>query len=494
VTGRHVVVIGGGLAGISAAIQLREAGVAVTLLEARPWLGGATCSFSRGDLVIDNGQHVFLRCCTAYQELLARLGMTGSVSMQERFDVTVLTPGRQARLRRSSLPAPLHLTGALARYGLLTPVERLKVGRAALGMRFADPASPRLDEQRLGDWLGSRWQGERARRRLWDLFIISALNIDGDEASTGLAATVIKTALLGRKDAADIGISSIPLGDLHGKAAARLLSRLGTDVRLGVKAVSIEPAPDGAFRVRAVSAGDDADRRLVPGNAQTASSAAGPASAAAPDGLLTADAVVLAVPAWVATKLAPAALRSVGAQWAELGVSPIVNVHVHYDRRVTRLPFAVALESPVQWVFDKTRAAGVTTGQYLAVSLSAADSYVDVPAARLREQFLPALEQLFPAAADASVLDFFVTRERRATFRQVPGSGRLRPGAATSVPGLALAGAWTDTGWPDTMEGAVRSGRNAAERIIAGLAALPPAQEMLTERIKDSEIAARASS
>jgi uncharacterized protein with NAD-binding domain and iron-sulfur cluster len=518
VTGRHVLVIGGGLAGISAAIQLREAGAAVTLLEARPWLGGATCSFSRGDLVIDNGQHVFLRCCTAYQELLARLGMTGSVSVQERFDVTVLTPGRQARLRRSSLPAPLHLTGALARYGLLTPAERFKAGRAALGMRFADPASPRLDDQRLGDWLGSRWQGERARRRLWDLFIISALNIDGDEASAGLAATVIKTALLGRKDAADIGISSIPLGDLHGKAAARLLSRLGADVRLGVKAVSIERGQDGAFSVRAVSAGDDADRRLVPGNGQSAdaasadaasaaaaspditspapaaSPATGPAPSAAADGVLTADAVVLAVPAWVATKLAPAGLGSVPADWADLGVSPIVNVHVHYDRRVTRLPFAAALESPVQWVFDKTRAAGVTTGQYLAVSLSAADSYVDVPAARLREQFLPALEQLFPAAADASVLDFFVTRERRATFRQVPGSGRLRPGAGTSVPGLALAGAWTDTGWPDTMEGAVRSGRNAAEHIIAELAALPSAQEMLAERIKGSEIAARASS
>jgi squalene-associated FAD-dependent desaturase len=468
VTGRHVLVIGGGLAGISAAIRLRESGAAVTLLEARPWLGGATCSFARGDLVIDNGQHVFLRCCTAYTGLLARLGMTGSVSVQERFDVTVLTPGRQARLRRSSLPAPLHMTGALARYGLLTPAERLKVGRAALGMRFADPASPRLDDQRLGDWLGSRWQGERARRRLWDLFIISTLNIAGDDASAGLAATVIKTALLGSKDAADIGISSIPLGDLHGKASARLLARLGADVRLSTKAGPVEPSPDGGFRVRTTSGGDD--------------------------GLLTADAVVLAVPAGAAARLAPARQGDVAAHWAQLGVSPIVNVHVHYDRRVTRLPFAAGLESPVQWVFDKTRAAGAATGQYLAVSLSAADSYVDVPAARLREQFLPALEQLFPAAADASVLDFFVTRERRATFRQVPGSGRLRPGAGTSVPGLALAGAWTDTGWPDTMEGAVRSGQNAAEHIMARLAAIAPADEMVARRVKASEIAARATS
>ena len=131
------------------------------------------------------------------------------------------------------------------------------------------------------------------------------------------------------------------------------------------------------------------------------------------------------------------------------------------------------LSSPVQWVFDKTRQAGLAAGQYLAVSLSAADSYVDVPAAALREQFLPALEQLFPAAAGAGIADFFVTRERRATFRQAPGIGAIRPGTATSVPGLVLAGAWTDTGWPDTMEGAVRSGEQAAERLTSELTDRP---------------------
>jgi squalene-associated FAD-dependent desaturase len=481
-TGRHVVVIGGGLAGITAAIRLREAGAAVTLLEARPWLGGATCSFSRGEKVIDNGQHVFLRCCTEYQGLLARLGMTGSVSMQERFDVTVLTPGGRARLRRSSLPAPLHMTGALARYGLLTPGERLKVARAALGLRFANPASPRLDSQRLGDWLGARWQGERSRRRLWDLFIISALNISGDDASVGLAATVIKTALLGRKDAADIGMAAIPLGDLHGQAAVRLLTRLGADVRLASKAAAIEEAGPGRAGP-APAGGPGAGRFRVP-----------VVSGGGEDGALSADAVVLAVPAAAAARLVPPSLASSAAQWGELGVSPIVNVHVHYDRRVTRLPFAAALDSPVQWVFDKTRAAGVTTGQYLAVSQSAADNYVDVPAARLREEFLPALAQLFPAAADARVLDFFVTRERRATFRQGPGTGRLRPGAGTVVPGLALAGAWTETGWPDTMEGAVRSGQNAAEHIMSGLAALGPVQPAPDQRVKSGVIAAGASS
>ena len=482
-TARRVVVIGGGLAGISAAIRLREAGVAVTLLEARGWLGGATCSFTRGDLTIDNGQHIFLRCCTAYQDLLARLGVTGSVSMQDRFDVTVLSPHGQARLRRSNLPGLLQFAGALAGYPLLSLAERLKVGRAVLAMRMADEASPALDQIALGDWLTARWQGDHARRVLWDLFTVSSLNVAGDQASTALAATVIKTALLGGRGAADIGISAVPLGELHGSAAERLLARLGAEVRLGTKAVAIETAGRGGrFMVRMASSADGTERRL--------GAARGAADGTAPDGAadgaladgaladgaladgalagrgLAADGIVLAVPAWVAAKLAPAELAVAAGQWPQLGISPIVNVHVIYDRRVTRLPFAAAVDSPVQWVFDKTAAAGLSRGQYLAVSLSAADGYVDVPAARLQEQFVPALAGLFPAAADATVVDCFVTRERRATFRQVPGSAALRPGAATAVPGLVLAGAWTDTGWPDTMEGAVRSGESAAQHII----------------------------
>ena len=150
----RVVVVGGGLAGITAAIALREAGARVTLLEARPRLGGATCSFTRDGLVVDNGQHVFLGCCSAYRELLTRLGMTGAVSVQDRFDVTVLSPGGRARLRRTGLPGPLHMGQALARYSFLTLGERLRVARAALAMRMLNPADPALDQQRLGDLQG----------------------------------------------------------------------------------------------------------------------------------------------------------------------------------------------------------------------------------------------------------------------------------------------------------------------------------------------------
>lgn len=476
---RRVVVIGGGLAGITAAVSLRDAGAAVTLLESRPRLGGAASSYSRAGMMIDNGQHVFLRCCSSYQELLARLGVTDQVSIQERFDVTVLTgTGTQrARLRRNSLPSPLHLAGALAGYPLLSLAERARVGRAALAFRFADPASPDLDRQQLGEWLAARGQDERARRRLWDLFIISALNISGDDASVGLAATVIKTALLGRRDAADIGMAKVPLGQLHADATAGLLARVGADVRLGARAASIERLPAGGFRIGLsrgeADAGGDAGANADAPDMASAETA-GPPDSGGPS--ILADAVVVAVPPGQAARLAGSAGVVRAPDFEQLGYSPIVNVHVIYDRQVMQLPFVAAVDSPVQWVFDKTRQSGLRAGQYLAVSLSAADDFVDVPTAALRQLFQPALEQLFPAAAGAGITDFFVTRERRATFRQGPGSGALRPGAATSVPGLVLAGAWTDTGWPDTMEGAVRSGHNAARELAGQLASLSLAE------------------
>jgi squalene-associated FAD-dependent desaturase len=422
---RTAVVVGGGLAGITAALALQESGADVTLFESRPRLGGATCSFQRGDLIVDNGQHVFLRCCTAYRGLLDRLGVANDVRIQDRFDVTVLAPdGRRGRLRRAALPGPLHLLPALARYGLLSPADRLRAVRASLALQRVDPAR---DAERLGDWLASRGQRDWARRALWELFIVAALNIGVDEAVLGPAAMVCQTALLGRNDAADIGVPDVPLGELHGEAAARLIRTM----HLKSKVEAIEPSTSG-FDV------------VVDGSR------------------VAADVVIVAVPHEVAADLVPAAAVPGRERWRSLGASPIVNVHVVYDRTVMDLPFAAAVDSPVQWVFDRTRVSGLDRGQYLASSVSAADEWIDIPTEKIRATFIPALERLFPAARQARITDFFVTRERRATFRQTPGSGALRPAAATMLPGLILAGAWTDTGWPDTMEGAVRSGLNAA--------------------------------
>jgi squalene-associated FAD-dependent desaturase len=439
-----VVIIGGGLAGISAAVALGQAGAEVTLLEAKPRLGGATMSFPRDGLVVDTGQHVFLRCCTAYRGLLDRLGMTAHAPLQPRFDVAVVSPQRRARLKRSRVPAPLHMLPALLGYPFLSYPERSRLALAALAFRRLNLADPATDELRLGDWLEGHGQDERTRRALWDLFFISTLNVPGDDGSLALAGKVAQTGLLGDADAADIGVPALSLGELHGAAAERLLGKLGATVRLNTKVAAIEAKGPNEFVVQL---------------------AGGPRDAEGED--IVAGAVVLAVPHEAAARLIPrdALPAETVDGWSGLGAAPIVNVHVIYDRKVMDVPFAAAVDSPVQWVFDRTRISGMHArgddGQYLAISLSAADEYVDVPAATLRERFVPALAELFPAAREATVTEFFVTRERRATFRQVPGTARLRPKAATDVPGLVLAGAWTDTGWPDTMEGAVRSGLSA---------------------------------
>jgi squalene-associated FAD-dependent desaturase len=434
----RVAIVGGGLAGIAAAIALGEAGHATTLYEARPRLGGATHSFKRNGLTVDNGQHVFLRCCTAYRGLLDRLGGAGRVRIQDRFDVHVLTPdGRSARLRRGGLPGPFHLVPALATYALLRPADRVRAVRGSLALRRLDPADPALDRIGLGRWLAAHGQRAAARRALWELFAVAALNIGVDDAALGPAAMVFKTALLGRADAADIGVPAVPLGELHGTAARAAIERRGGDVRLSAKVTAVDKGP-----------------------------------AVVVDGVrVEASAVIVATPHRQAADLVPMEAAPGRERWSGLDASPIVNVHAVYDRPVTRLPFAAAVGSPVQWVFDRTRAAGLGDGQYLTVSVSAAERLIETPTSVMRAEFAPALERLFPAARRARLTDFFVTRERRATFRQSPGSGALRPAAATRWPGLYLAGAWTDTGWPDTMEGAVRSGLKAARLVSRELGA-----------------------
>jgi len=455
-----LVVVGGGLAGIAAALAAADAGAEVTLLEARPRLGGATFSFQRDGLELDNGQHVYLRCCGAYQSLLERLGVTGLAPLQPRLAVPVLAPGgRIGWLRRGNLPAPLHLAGALARYPYLDWPARLRVARAALALRRMDPADQRLDLRSFADWLAAKGQGGAATDALWELVGLPTLNARSDQASLQLATMVFKTGLLTARDAADIGWSRVPLSRLHGEPAARALEAAGVRVRLRAHARAIEPGDPG----------DGADggtgRRLA---------------VRTDDDRIEAGTVIVAVPHDAAGWL-PAEVTGPAGRLEGLGVSPIVNLHVVYDRPVTTLEFAAGLGTPVQFVFDRTSSSGMDPGQgqCLAVSLSAANDEIELPAARLRERYLPALAELFPAARDAAVTAFYVTRERTATFLPAPGTAALRPGAETSMHGLFLAGSWTSTGWPATMEGAVRSGlvaARAALRFLGRTRQLPTAE------------------
>jgi squalene-associated FAD-dependent desaturase len=450
VSDQRVIVIGGGLAGITAALDCARVGAQVTLLESRGRLGGAAYSFQRDGLWADNGQHVFLRCCTEYQRLVHDLGADELVTMQPRLDIAVLAPGgRRGRLRRSGLPAPLQLAGALARYPYLNVRERLALTAAMIALRFVDPDDPANDRRSFGDWL-RRWrQDRRAIEAIWDLIVRPTINLTSDDASLAQAALVFRLGLLERTDAGDIGHAAVPLSQIHDVAGRRALASAGVDVRLRTAAAAITPDDDG-FSVR-----------LAGGVT------------------LGAGHVIVAVPHSRAGALLPDGARRDQDAWQRLGSSPIVNIHVVYDRPVLDLPFAAGIDSPVQWVFDRTAGSGLTDGQYLVVSLSAADTELGVPGEVLRERYLSALAELLPAAHEATVRTCFVTRDHAATFRASPGHRALRPGSPTALSGLVLAGAWTDTGWPATMEGAVRSGHAASERIIRRLSDPGPARSSM---------------
>jgi squalene-associated FAD-dependent desaturase len=451
------VVVGGGLAGVSAALALADQGVQVTLVEARPRLGGLAFSFRRstalGELTVDNGQHVHLRCCTAYRAFLHRIGGTALAPLQRRLDVPVLDAarGRLGHLRRAALPVPLHLAPGLARYPHLSRRERLAAARAALALRRLDPADPALDGRDFAGWLRGHGQSERCVEALWDLVGVATLNARAADVSLALAAMVFRTGLLTEPAAADIGIPRVPLGTLHDTLARAALARAGVRVLTATRARRVVPGAGGGWRVAVTQ------RPGLPGQE------------------LAADRVVLAAPQRETHRLLPPGALAEPERLLRIATAPILNVHVVYDGYdarggpVLRRGFFAALGSPVQWVFDRTGPAGLDgrRHRYLVLSQSAAHEDIGLTTAALRERYLPELARLLPDVRTARVRDVFVTRERAATFAPAPGVGRLRPGPVTRAPGLYLAGAWTATGWPATMEGAVRSGLAAATAAAA---------------------------
>jgi squalene-associated FAD-dependent desaturase len=448
VTGPRVTVVGGGLAGIAAALSCADGGAEVTLVEVRPRLGGAAYSFERDGMLLDNGQHVFLRCCTAYRALLDRLGTASATTLQPRLQIPVIAPGGRVEwLRRTSLPAPLHLAGALARYGHLSLRERAAAARTALELSRLDLDDGRLDERTFGGWLAERGQSASAVHSLWNLIALPTLNLHADEASLAMAAFVFQTGLLNDASAGDVGYARLPLSAIHGEPSARALRAAGVDLRTGWRAERLE-ATSGGF---AVSGADET---------------------------LESDALILALPHTRAVGLLPEGALPDASRLERLGISPIVNLHVVYDQRVTDFDLAAGVGSPIQWLFDRTRESGLSDGQHLAISLSGAKREAGMSRDELRDTYLPALRELLPRARDARVERFEVVREHAGTFRSAPGVQRLRPGPRTLIEGLALAGAWTATGWPATMEGAVRSGLAAAREALAARRAVPLAEVM----------------
>lgn len=458
-----VVVIGGGLAGLSAAITCADAGAQVTLLEGRPRLGGATWSFERDGLEIDNGQHVFLRCCTAYRSFLRRLGVEAQTHLQSRLDIPVADPkGVVARMRRSALPVPLHLAASLLCFSHVPFLERLRIGRLVREIGSLDLSDRSLDEVSLGEWLRARGASEASLTRFWDLLIRATLNVPAADASLRLSAKVFQTGLLESNDGGDLGYATVSLRHLHEEPARRALEACGAQVRTRAVVASVRATGEKSASV------------TLRGNG----------GSLAAEESLAARAVIVATDHEGAADLLPPESGVDLPTLRALGRSPIVNLHVIYERPVTERPFLATVGSPLQWIFDRSEAAGLRDGQYLAISLSAADPYVGKSQEALRAQFLPEIEGLFPAAHGTRVVNFFATCERAATFDQRAATYPGRVGARSAHPAIFVAGAWTDTGWPATMEGAVRSGYAAAHAAlaeigiaqIAGPNTLPPGE------------------
>ena len=441
---RRVVVVGGGLAGLTAACELADRGLPVVLVERRPFLGGRAFSFphrpSGGE--VDNGQHVFLKCCTEYIRFLDRLGVSGKTCLQPRLCVPVVDPRRGVSvLEGSSLPAPFHLLPSFLRFRHLSPAEKARVVYAMLVARFTDRSkSNELDAISFYRWLKAHGQGERAIDRFWNLIVVATLNDDVRRVSADLALMVFQEGFLKRADGANVGYATVGLTTLIAEAAIRHIEERGGRIALGQVAREILCEGEHVTGVR-LADGDVLQGRFY----------------------------VCALPAHEMLALLPPALRDVPffSRAAGLGTSPIVNIHLWYDRPVMDFPFAAFVDSDLQWVFNKSKMWGLAgPGQYLDISLSGAGQYIDQPNQALAERFTRELQRVLPRARQARLERWLVMKQPRATFAAAPGSAKHRLPSRTPVANLWLAGDWTATGWPATMESAVRSGLACARDIL----------------------------
>jgi squalene-associated FAD-dependent desaturase len=419
---QRIAVVGAGLAGFAAALELKRAGAQVELFERSRLLGGRATSFEIDGREVDNGQHVFLACCTEFVAFANRVGMGEHLHVQERFDALVLSRnGKSGRLRAAALPAPFHLLASFARYPHLNLKGKLRIARALAAALLAPArqnAYPTFES-----WLEATGQDASTRSAFWDPFFIPALNAPFDRVGNSDAMFVLTTAFLRDARAARFGFSTVPLAHLAGAAAQRLDA-----VHLSTAVVGVDLDAQGRVVLRLL--GDIA---------------------------VSFDAVVLAVP--------PRALAKILGEPQRYGIAdldayepyPIVDVHLWHDGGSIGFDFAAALESPLQWIFEKEPG-------YLCCSFSAADEYLTLPTSELEALAWREVRAFLPALANAALLRAAVTRNPEATY--LPRPGVRRPAQATSEPAVAVAGAWTETGWPDTMESAVRSGLAAARALL----------------------------
>jgi squalene-associated FAD-dependent desaturase len=425
---RRIAVVGAGLAGLAAALELKDAGAHVELFERSRLLGGRATSFEIDGCEVDNGQHVFLACCSEFIAFARRVGMDQCLHLQETFDALVLARnGTSGHLRAASnLPAPLHLIASFARYPHLSLGGKVRVARA-LASAVVKRRARTGERQTFDGWLESTGQDQQTRRAFWDPFFIPALNAPFARVSCTDAMFVLTTAFLSDPGAARFGFSTVPLVRLARAAADRL----------------------DAVHLAAPVTGLSADRRH---DGRIVLNLLGNRSSADFDG------VILAVTPRALAKLLDDPHRFGIADLDGFEPYPIVDVHLWHDGPSIGVDFAAALESPLQWIFEKAHG-------YLCCSFSAADEYLSLPTADLEALAWREVAAFLPVLRDARLIKSAVTRNPEATYLARPGV--RRPSQATAQPAVAIAGAWTDTGgWPDTMESAVRSGLAAARVLL----------------------------
>jgi squalene-associated FAD-dependent desaturase len=428
----RVDVIGGGLAGLAAAVGLASRGVPVTVLEARDRLGGRASSFVDPETgeTLDNCQHVSMGCCTA----LARFCRT--VGIDDRFrtadSLTFIDPqGRHSRLWAAPLPAPLHLAPAFARLKFLSLREKLLLARGL--RRLARLRTHEIPEVSFGDWLRSQGQTPRLLSQFWEVVLVSALSETLDRIDIGHARKVFVDGFLRHREGWRVHLPTVPLDELYGTPVIAWLRRHGGRVELRSP---VRRLHGSLARIEAVELRD--------GTIQPA------------------GAVILAAPHHRLPAMLP---EDVAAHPSLAGISrlesaPISSLHLVFDRPVLELPHAVLIGRLSQWVFQRDG------GVRCQVVMSASRPLEGLPQEQVRDQVLGELAEIFPGVREARLLHWRLVTERRAVFSATPGVDALRPIQQSPVPNLQLAGDWTATGWPATMEGAVRSGYLAAENVL----------------------------
>lgn len=418
----EVIVIGGGLAGLAAAAALGGAGHRVRVFEARPHLGGRASSYDIGEETIDNCQHVLLRCCANLLDFYRRLGVEHEIVFHR--EITFIEPGgRRSVLRAGPQPAPAHLAGSFFGLKFLTLREKLAVVRALRAVRRDFGRRGDLDCITMLAWLQEQRQPPRTLERFWSPVLVSAINEELGRMAASHGLQVFELGFLARRDSWEMGVPAVPLGRLYRTEAWEKLGGVEIHTRTPVERVAIE---NGAARcVRA--AGQE----------------------------WRADHYICALPFERVASVAP----ELGLDVSAFEHSPITGIHLWFDRPVTDLPHAALLDRTIQWMFNKDR------GRAVQLVVSASRSLVPVPRGDVIALALRELAEFFPVAREAKLEKAHVVKEVRATFSARPGLALLRPVARTAVRNLFLAGDWTRSGWPATMEGAVRSGYLAAEAV-----------------------------